>query len=590
MKDFFKTMFASALGVLVAIGVCIIAFIAVVVSMIAHVNQVSDYHPKANTILKISLSGIIQEDKCQDNPLDMLMGESASVQSLKDVVEAIHTAQETPEIQGIYLESGLLPAGSATRSAIRRALQQFRESGKFIYAYADNYSQGNYYLCSVADSLFLNPQGLLELTGLSSQHLFYKGLLKKVGVEMQIFKVGTYKGAVEPYMLDKLSDANREQIQSYMNDIWNQTTQAIADSRHLTVEEINRMADEGLLFQGAEASVERKLIDGLKYRPEMEAFLKERVGLSTDDKLQFASVEQMLAIPKPKQSSDNQIAILYAEGEITPASPASRYSSESCITEKMADELIKLRKDESVKAVIFRVNSPGGSAYISDQIWKEVVELKQVKPIVVSMGDVAASGGYYISCAANKIVAEPNTLTGSIGIFGMFPNMSGLLEKLDLTTDVVKTNQFADLGSPSRPMEESEKALLQAYIKRGYDTFISRCAEGRGMTKEQIDAIGQGRVWTGHQALERGLVDELGGMECAIASAAELAHLDDYTLKHVSTAPDFLSELLEGQWSQFQLRWVKSMLGDSFETFQTLRQMQERTGIQARIPYDMKPL
>ncbi|MGM9760073.1 MAG: signal peptide peptidase SppA [Parabacteroides sp.] len=589
MKQFFKMMFASALGVLVAIGVCIAASVCVLIGIISSVNSTTDYHPKSHTILRLQLSGTLQEE-VGESPVQLLMGENAAPMALRNVLEAIRIAKETPEIEGIYCESGLMISGAASRSAIRRALEDFRTSGKFIYAYGDTYTQGNYYLCSVADSLFLNPQGVLELTGISSQHLFYKGLLEKVGVKMQIFKVGTYKGAVEPYMLDKLSDANREQIQSYIDDFWSHITQEIAASRQLTAEAVNRFVDEGISFADPKRTVELGLTDGLKYRSEMEEFLKKRMDLDEDDKLRFASVDQVLAIPQNKKKHDDQIAVLYAEGEIAFSSPTSYYDNSAYITEKMADELIKLRKDKDVKAVVFRVNSPGGSAYISDQIWKEVVELKKVKPVVVSMGDVAASGGYYISCAANKIVAEANTLTGSIGIFGMFPDFSGLLDKLDVTTDIVKTNRFSDMGDTSRPMTDEEKALLQTYIERGYDTFISRCAEGRGMTKEQINAIGQGRVWTGSQALERGLVDELGGIDCAIRSAAELADLKEYSIKQVSTAKDFLTELLESQWSSLENRLAQQWLGEDYTYVNTLRKIRQNTGIQARIPYDMKPL
>ena len=413
--------------------------------------------------------------------------------------------------------------------------------------------------------------------------------MDKVGIEMQIFKVGTYKGAVEPFILDKLSEANREQIQSYISTIWDNIAEGIAESRGISVNDINHYANEGLFFADPVKTVECGFIDELKYKPEVEAYVKELAG-QNGEKLRSANLAQMKTLKASPTKNAPEIAVLYAEGEIKAQTPGNFYDIEQSITEKMADELIKLKNNDDVKAVVFRVNSPGGSAYISEQIWRQVVELKKVKPVVVSMGNVAASGGYYISCAANKIIAEPNTLTGSIGIFGMFPNASGLFGKLALTTDIVKTNTFSDLGDLSRPMTESEKALIQGYVERGYQTFLSRCAEGRGMTTEAVNAIGQGRVWTGEQAKERGLVDELGGIELAISTAAGLADLDQYSVTTVSGSKNFLDEFLESQLGEVKLSIIKNVLGNEFEYFKTLNNIKTNCGIQARMPYDMKPL
>lgn len=406
---------------------------------------------------------------------------------------------------------------------------------------------------------------------------------------MMIFKVGTYKGAVEPFMLDKLSDANREQIQSYMGSIWENVTTGIAEARNIPVIDINNFANEGYAFAAAEKAVECGLIDELKYRTEAEEYIKELAGQS-DKRLQTADISKIKSIKTIDREKTDRIAILYAEGEIKPEQPSSPYNAEQAITEKVANELIKLKNDENVKAVVFRVNSPGGSAFVSEQIWRQVVELKKVKPIVVSMGDVAASGGYYISCAASKIVAEPNTLTGSIGIFGIFPNVTGLFNKLSLTTDIVKTNTYADLGDMSRPMREDEKVLIQSFVERGYDTFLTRCADGRDMSKEAINEIGQGRVWTGEQAKERGLVDELGGIDKAIETAATLADLSDYSLTYVSGSKDFWKEFIEKQLGEVKVSIVKNVLGNEYEYFKTLNNIKSTTGIQARLPYDVKPL
>lgn len=587
MKQFFKMMFASALGAILAAGLLITLSIFLLIGISASMSQPTTFSPSSNSVLKIELNGALSDQKT-DNPYAMLLGEEDTELSLTDILKAIKEAKNSDNIKGIYIEAGNFSAGSSSIDAIRRAITDFKESGKFVVAYGDQYTQGSYYLASVADKVYINPQGALLLTGMSSQTMFYKGLLNKLGVEMLIFKVGTYKGAVEPFMLDKLSDANREQISSYMNGIWDNITADIAKSRKITVEDVNHYADQGFAIALPEKALECGLVDELKYKPEAEEYVKELAG-QTDKKLKTVGVDKVRNIKSKEGKSKNKIAVLYAEGEITEA-VTSPYSMDKSITEKVAKELIKLKEDESIKAVVLRVNSPGGSAFTSEQIWKQVLELKKVKPIVVSMGDVAASGGYYISCAANKIVAEPNTLTGSIGIFGMFPNMTGLFNKVALTTDVVKTNTYADLGDVSRPMREDEKALIQSRIESGYDTFITRCADGRGMTKAAIDSIGQGRVWTGEQAIEKGLVDELGGIEKAIAVAAKLADLKDYKLVEVSGSKDFLKDLFEKQLDEVKLNVVKQLMGEDFEYFKTLNLIKSAPAIQTRLPYDVQPL
>lgn len=588
MKQFFKMMFASALGVFLAVGVMMLLSLFVVIVIVSSVGSRPAYSPKAGTVFKIRLDGILS-DYVNDNPLAMLMGDGENKLALNDLLASIRKAKVNGNIEGIYLESGNLITGSASLKEIREALEDFKESGKFVVAYADNYSQGNYYLCSVADKVFLNPQGMLGVVGLASQTLFYKGLLDKIGVDMQVFKVGTYKGAVEPFMLDKLSDANREQIQSYLGSVWQTLSEGMASSRNISLADVNHFANEGLAFASPDKAVECGLVDALKYRPEAEKYIRELAG-QTDKKLRTADLNQFKNLSSGEKEKKDRIAVLFAEGEIMPDSPASPYDMEQRITEKMAAELIKLKNDDEIKAVVFRVNSPGGSAFVSEQIWRQVVELKQVKPVVVSMGNVAASGGYYISCGADKIVAEPNTLTGSIGIFGIFPNVSGLFHKLALSTDLVKTNTFADLGDMSRPMTADEKALLQGYVERGYETFIDRCARGRGMTPEAIDAVGQGRVWTGRQALEKGLVDELGGIDTAIRAAASLAGLSDYSVREVAGSKDFVKDWIEKQWGEVRSSIVQSVLGDEYEYFQKIQTVKSAAGIQARLPYDVNPL
>ena len=581
-------MFASALGVCVA-AFLFFCFFMMLFVVAASTMESTTYRPKSGTVYKIVLKGTLN-DQTEVNPLADLFGETEKPLALKDLLYSIRQSKLDGNVEGIYLEAGSLSAGSASLEALRRALIDFKKSGKFVVAYADSYTQGCYYLCSVADKVYLNPQGVLGIQGLASQTVFYTGLLEKLGIKMEIFKVGTYKGAVEPFMLEKLSEANRQQIASYLESIWGNICNGIADARNMPVDTIDRFADEALVFAPPEKAVEMGFIDGLKYRPEVDEYVKELAG-QKGKRLKTVGYDKMCNIASKDKVRKNKIAVLYAEGEIVEQEGSSSlFEPERNITGKIARQLLDLRDDDQVKAVVFRVNSPGGSAYVSDQIWRQVKMLREVKPVVVSMGDVAASGGYYISCAADKIVAEPNTLTGSIGIFGMFPNLTGLFGKADLHTDVVKTNTFADLGDISRPMTDSERAIIQAYVERGYDTFLTRCAEGRRKTKEEIDAIGQGRVWTGSQALKIGLVDELGGIEQAIETAARLAGLSEYSVTTASGQKDFFTKLLEKQLDEVKIRLIKSFLGEEFDEYRMIRQVRASQGIQARLPFDIKPL
>ena len=588
MKQFFKTVFASTLGVLVALGIVTMGSIFFIIGVAASADGSSEYKPDKNTVFKLSLDGVLV-DQAVKNPFSELMGESSNQMAVSDVIKAIRRAKANDNIKGIYLEAGSLSTGFAGIEAIRRELEDFKDSGKFIVSYGYYYTQGAYYLCSVADSVFLNPQGSVSLVGLASQGLFFTGLAEKIGVEHYIFKVGTYKSAVEPFFLKKFSDANREQLTSFLGSVWGNLTTAIEKSRNISSDELDRYLNEGLAMGQASNAVDYKLADGLRYRYEVENCVKEMAGQDVKGKLKTAGVDKIVSIKVKEKENKNKIAVLYAEGEIRDEDSSSPFSAdEQVISEEMANKLRKLKDDDDVKAVVFRVNSPGGSAYISEQIWKEVVELKAKKPIVVSMGNYAASGGYYISCAANKIVAERTTLTGS---FGVVRNFTGTFDKVGVTTDIVKTNTFADLGDISRPMREDEKALIQRGVEQTYDLFLTRCADGRGMTKAEIDSIGQGRVWTGEQALERGLVDQLGGMDDAIKEAATLAELTDYSVIVADGPKDFFTKFMEKQMDEAKVSIAKSVMGEEqFKLFSTIRRAETESGIIARMPFDIKGL
>lgn len=541
------------------------------------------YNLKDNTVLTLKLEGTLSE-RVEPNSFLDLIGQNTDLEiGLDDILSSIKKAKENDNIKGIYINAGAFAASNASLKEIRDQLADFKESGKFIVAYADVYSQGCYYLSSVADKVIMNPQGNLDLHGLSSSPTFYKGLLDKVGIEMQIFKVGTFKSAVEPFMLDKMSDANREQVTAYINDIWSTITSEISDSRKISVDKINQLTDSLQTFKLANVSVSDGLVDTLMYETEVKEYLKDLLKVEKAKDVRMASIKDMTSVPFVKESnSKDVIAILYAEGSI------NNGSGKDGITDKRyVKEIEKLKDNDKVKAVVFRVNSPGGSAYASEQIWKAITDLKAKKPVVVSMGDYAASGGYYIACNASKIIAQPNTLTGSIGIFGMFPNFEGLTKKVGLSFDNVKTNKFADFGDATRPMRPEEKVILQQYIEHGYDLFLTRCSEGRNIPKDSLDHIAQGRVWTGNQALKIGLVDALGNIDTAIEEAAKLAKLDDYSLQDYPKKVDFLESLLSNQKEEFATKAMKEYLGKDYELFKTIKEIKEQDFVQARMPYDI---
>ncbi len=587
MKNFFKLTCATMLGMLLfAIVVAVIGSIAIA-GMISSEDTAKTV--SSGSILRINLNGIINEQRAT-TPLSMFDYDDGSTPyGLDELLQAIRKAKTNSKVQGIYLAGGMPLAAPATIKEIRDALADFKESGKFIYAYSDVYSQSGYYICSVADSVVVNPSGNIDWHGLSSQPIFYKEMLEKFGVKMQVFKVGTYKSAVEPYTSTAMSEANREQVTSYLSSIWKQTVEDVGKSRGLSSAKLNAYADSFMLLMPAQKLVEWKLADCLAYPDEMKSMLKEKIGLS-DDKIPFASVTDMANTSESGTSSrSGQVAVYYAFGEIvaTEVKPYLMSNDNYIVGNKVVRELDELRRDKNVKAVVVRVNSPGGSAYASEQIWHEIERLKAEKPVVVSMGGYAASGGYYISCGANRIYAEPTTITGSIGIFGLIPDVSELLtQKLGLHFDAVKTNALSDFGTLSRPLSAEEGRLVQGEIDRGYETFVSRVAAGRNMSVEAVKQIAEGRVWTGEQALSKGLVDELGNLEAAVAHAAEMAELEDYRTEAYPKPEPWYKGLWNDKKEGYMDSKMREMLGEYYSAFSLLRALNVQDRVQARLPYD----
>ena len=575
MKDFLKFTLATVTGIILS---SIVLFIIGMVTLFGIVST-SDTETvvKKNSVMMLDLNGTLVE-RTQESPLGILselFSDDSNTYGLDDILSSVKKAKENENIKGIYLQASMLGTSYASLQEIRNALLDFKESGKFIIAYGDSYTQGLYYLSSVADKVLLNPKGMIEWRGIASAPLFYKDLLQKLGIEMQIFKVGTYKSAVEPFTSTEMSPANREQVTAFIHSIWGQVTEGVSASRSLPVDSLNAYADRMLMFYPAEESVQCGLADTLIYRNDVRNYLKQWVDLKEDDRLPVLGLNDMINVKKnmPKDKSGNIVAVYYASGEITDYSGSSA-SEEGIVGTKVIRDLRKLKDNDDVKAVVLRVNSPGGSAFASEQIWHAVKELKTKKPVIVSMGDYAASGGYYISCVADTIVAEPTTLTGSIGIFGMMPNAKELSEKIGLTYDVVKTNKFADFGNIMRPFNE--------------DTFVSRCAEGRNMTKEAIEKVAEGRVWTGEAAKELGLVDELGGIDTALEIAVKKAGIEGYTVVSYPAKQDFLSSLLDTKPTNYvEAQILKSKLGEYYQQFGMLKNLTERSMIQARIPFEL---
>ena len=496
-----------------------------------------------NTIYRIDLSGVLVDHAAEENPFDAVLGEmygqTTTTVGLNDLLSNIALAKDNDKILGIYLRGGSLSAGPASAKALRDALLDFKQSGKFIIAYSDSYTQTNYYIASVADKMYFNTVGTLMWDGMSAQKEYYTRIFDKIGIEMQILKVGTFKSAVEPYFRTSMSDADRKQTEQYLGGIWSEVKAAVAVQRSLTVEQLDAYADECMSLQPQHKYVDYGFVDTLVYVQDMDTVLRMYAG--TKD-YKTVSNSSMTNVERAENTATDKIAVLYAEGQIYDS------GSEGIVEDKVLKQIKTIHKDDAVKAVVLRVNSPGGSADASEQIWHAVKTLQEKGlPVVVSMGDYAASGGYYISCCADYIFAEPTTLTGSIGIFGTVPNISKLREKVGLDIDGVTTNKHAALQTNAiyKGMNPQEYALMQSMVEHGYDLFTNRCAEGRGVSQQEIKKIGEGRVWLGKDALNIGLVDELGNINQAIAKAAELAGLGQYAIVDYPEKTDPFEELLK---------------------------------------------
>ena len=578
MKQFLKFTLATIVGVILASILSTLLFVGIMGAIAGSADKATEL--KDNSVYELSLSGTLV-DRAEDNPFAAAFaeafGQPADVAiGLDDVLANIEKAKNDEKIKGIYLKGGTLMGGFASLKEIRDALADFKKSGKFVIAYADTYMQSNYYLSSVADKVLINPEGMLELKGLNAELVFFKNTLEKIGVEIQIVKVGTFKSAVEPFINTKMSDANREQVTVYLTSIWNTMLKDISESRKLSVDTLNKFADEMMMFQPTHKSVDYALVDSMVYADEVDSILNTYVG---DFKL--VKHTAMTKVPDNIKFEKDKVAVIYAVGGIDGG------DNEGIVSEDLVETINEVAKDDAVKSVVFRVSSPGGSAYGSEQIWRALTKLKEKKPLIVSMGDYAASGGYYISCMADVIFAQPNTITGSIGIFGMIPNISGLNNNIGLTYDGVKTNKMSDAISLNRAFRPEERDLMQAYVNRGYELFVKRCADGRNKTADEIKAIAEGRVWTGEDALKIGLVDKIGGLDDAIALAVEKADLKAYNVKAFPAKEDFATKLMKGFGEDMETRFLKAQLGEQFRLFREVRNLGKINGIQARLPYEL---
>lgn len=587
MKDFIKNVLATMVGMFGFFIVMGVIGMMSIIGMIASGNAAQNV--EKNSVFVLNLSGTISEQG-SENPLSMFTGDNSLNSGLNDILSSIKKAKANDEIKGIYIEAGALAANYATLQEIRNALADFRKSGKWIVAYGDFYTQGAYYVASVADKVYINPKGIVDWHGIGAQTMFYKDFMAKFGVKWEVVKVGTFKSATETFTEEKMSDANRLQTQTFIDGTWRNVCDAVSKSRGISVDSLNSYADSYLALQATETLVKAKMVDGMMYGDQVKDAVKKMMKLEKDDDISQLTLNDMLNV-KDGKVEGSEIAVYYAEGDIVQdPKAATMFGNNNYIaSRKVCKDLEDLMNDDDVKAVVVRINSGGGDAYASEQMWHQMSELRKVKPVVVSMGDYAASGAYYMSAPASWIVAQPNTLTGSIGIFAVIPDLSGLVTtKLGVRFDEVKTNRNSTFGNlMARPFNAEEKAMLQASVNRGYSLFRQRVAEGRRLPVESVEKIAQGRVWLATDALNIKLVDQLGGIDDAVKKAAQLAKLKDYYTSDYPAAASWMDAMLNSMSSSgtYLDEQLRQTLGDFYQPFTMLRSIDKREAIQARIPY-----
>lgn len=587
MKDFIKNVLATMVGMFGFFIVMGVIGMMSIIGMIASGNAAQNV--EKNSVFVLNLSGTISEQG-SENPLSMFTGDNSLNSGLNDILSSIKKAKANDDIKGIYIEAGALAANYATLQEIRNALDDFRKSGKWIVAYGDFYTQGAYYVASVADKVYINPKGVVDWHGIGAQTMFYKDFMAKFGVKWEVVKVGTFKSATETFTEEKMSDANRLQTQTFIDGTWRNVCNAVSKSRGISVDSLNSYADSYLALQATETLVKAKMVDGMMYGDQVKDAVKKMMKLEKDDDIAQLTLNDMLNV-KDGKVEGSEIAVYYAEGDIVQdPKAATMFGNNNYIaSRKVCKDLEDLMNDDDVKAVVVRINSGGGDAYASEQMWHQMSELRKVKPVVVSMGDYAASGAYYMSAPASWIVAQPNTLTGSIGIFAVIPDLSGLVTtKLGVRFDEVKTNRNSTFGNlMARPFNAEEKAMLQASVNRGYSLFRQRVADGRHLPVESVEKIAQGRAWLATDALNIKLVDQLGGIDDAVKKAAQLAKLKEYYTSDYPAAASWMDAMLNSMSSSgtYLDEQLRQTLGDFYQPFTMLRSIDKREAIQARIPY-----
>ena len=592
MKSFLKYTLATICGIVIFTFIAGFFFILSLAGMMASGSSATTT-VKANSVFVLNLNGTVQERSEEGSPIDIIMNSNnMSAMGLDDLVASIRKAAAHEDIKGIYLEGGLVSFDSpATALQVRNALKEFRKSGKWIYAYADNYTQSGYYVASVADSVFLNKTGMIELKGFGGKREFMTGLYEKIGVKYQPVKVGKYKSAVESVTRKDMSPENREQTEAYQQGIWNQWLKDMAESRKITAESIDQAVSDSILaFACPDDYVKVKFVDRLMYPEGIKQVIKAKLGYDEDENINQLKLADMINLPVQEEEKGEQIAVYYAYGEIIDENTSLFSTEHNIIGKETVDDLNKLANDDDVKAVVLRVNSPGGSAVASEQIWHAIMELKQKKPVIVSMGGLAASGGYMISAGADYIFAEPSTITGSIGIFGLIPNLSELVtDKLGVTFDGTKTNAYTDFEENLIFTKDNAQEIkfMQTYVNRGYETFLSIVGDGRKMSRDQVHEIAQGRVWLATDALPIKLIDKIGSLDDAVKKAAELAKLDEYHSKKYPEPAAWYESLISateksGSYLDSELREV---LGEFYQPVLNARRDMQRNRLQARLPY-----